>query len=589
MPPRLRGASHSDARRRLTETLPHSFALLSTLAVALGIALVFGLVALRLRLPAIVGYLLAGVVIGPFTPGFIADLELSQQLAEVGVILLMFGVGLHFSFKDLMAVRRIAIPGALAQIAAATALGAAVAWWWGWSLGGAVVLGLALSVASTVVLIRALEARNLFGSLNGRIAVGWLVVEDLAMVLVLVLLPPLSGWLGGAPPPAVPDRPLWLALILTLASVAGFIVLMLVVGRRVFPWLLGVVARSNSRELFTLCVIAVAVGIAYGSATLFGVSFALGAFFAGVVMNESDLSQRAAAESLPLREAFAVLFFVSVGMLFNPSTLVEQPLHVLVVVAIILLGKSIVAFALVLAFRYPLNTALTVSAGLAQIGEFSFILASLGVQLGLLPSEGQDLILAGALLSIALNPVLFYWLEPARRWVLSRSRMAVRLEHRDDPLSELPGSFDEKRLTGHVVLVGYGRVGRRIGEALTERGISFVVAEQNREVVEALRAKGMAAVSGDASEAAVLIQAHIARAGMLVVAAPDAFRVRQMIEIARKLNPRIDAVVRTHSDDEREFLERAQVGRVFMGEHELALGMTGYVLERFGVAPRERH
>ena len=383
--------------------------MIATIATGLGLALILGLLAARLRLPTILGYLLAGVVIGPNTPGFVADLQLSQQLAEIGVILLMFSVGLHFSLDDLLEVRRIALPGALAQIATATALGAAVALWWGWGLRAAVVFGLALSVASTVVLLRALEDRGVLESVNGRIAVGWLVVEDMAMVFTLVLLPPLAGWLdGGARGPfmQVANENVLLILAFTLAKVSAFVGIMLLVGRRAFPWLLAQVARLGSHELFTLCIIAVAVGIAYSSAELFGVSFALGAFFAGVVMHESDLSHRAAEELLPLRDAFAVLFFVSVGMLFDPAILIGQPLKILTVVAIIVVGKTLAAFLLVLALRYPLNTALTISTSLAQIGEFSFILAGLGVSLGLLPIEGQHLILAG------LNPLVFRALGP---------------------------------------------------------------------------------------------------------------------------------------------------------------------------------
>ncbi|MGH8684522.1 MAG: cation:proton antiporter, partial [Nitrosospira sp.] len=357
--------------------MPHSVTLITTIAVSFGLALLMGLIANRLKLPVLVGYLVAGVILGANTPGFVADIELSSQLAEIGVILLMFGVGLHFSLNDLLAVRRIALPGAIVQIAVATALGATVAVAWGWNLGASIVFGVALSTASTVVLLRALEQRGVLKSVNGSIAVGWLVVEDLAMVLVLVLLPPLSGWLGGDGGSAVagtPNSDLLITLLLTFGKVAIFIALMLIVGKRVFPWLLWHVASTNSNELFILSVIAVAIGIAYGSAMLFGVSFALGAFFAGMVMRESDLSHRAAQESLPLRDAFSVLFFVSVGMLFDPNVLIEQPLRVLSTIAIIVIGKSLAAFLLVLAFRYPLNTALTVSASLAQIGEFSFIL-----------------------------------------------------------------------------------------------------------------------------------------------------------------------------------------------------------------------
>ena len=373
--------------------MPHSVSLITTIAAAFGLALILGFVAVRLKLPALVGYLIAGILLGPATPGFVANVELSRQLAEIGVMLLMFGVGLHFSFDDLLAVRRIALPGAIAQMAVATALGMVITSFWGWSFGAGIVFGLALSVASTVVVLRTLEDRGVLDSINGRITVGWLVVEDLVMVLVLVLLPSLSAWLGGNASgltEGAPDRELLKTLGFTLGQVAVFVVLMLVVGRRLFPWILWQVARTGSRELFTLCVVAAAVGIAYGSAELFGVSFALGAFFAGMIMRESDLSYRAAEESLPLRDAFAVLFFVSVGMLFDPEVLIRQPLRVLVVVAIIVFGNSLAAFLLVLAFRYPLNTALTVSASLAQIGEFSFILASLGVALELLPTRRSE-------------------------------------------------------------------------------------------------------------------------------------------------------------------------------------------------------
>jgi len=566
--------------------VPHSLTLITTIATGLGLALIMGFIAVRLQLPALVGYLIAGIIIGPATPGFVADLELSSQLAEMGVMLLMFGVGLHFSLNQLLAVRRIALPGAIVQIVVATLLGVTVATFWGWSLAAGIVFGLALSVASTVVLLRALESRGLLESVNGHIAVGWLVVEDIVMVFVLVLLPPLSVWLTGNTNAGIEgtgNRSLLETIILTLGQVSVFIALMLVVGRRLFPWLLWQVARTGSRELFTLCVIAAAVGIAYASAELFGVSFALGAFFAGMVMRESPLSYRAAEESLPFRDAFSVLFFVSVGMLFDPRILINEPIHVIIAVAIILLGKSLAAFFLVLLFRYPLNTALTVSASLAQIGEFSFILVGLGVSLGLLPKEGQSLILAGAIISIALNPFVFRAIEPAQSWIRSRSKLAQILERPDDPLAVLPMTVDLNRLTGQAVLVGYGRVGRRIGEALTKNGISFVVAEANREIVEKLRKSGIPAVSGDASEPSVLIQAHIQRARMLVIAIPDALDVRRMIEIARTVNPRIETVVRTHSEEEAVLLEKENAGKVFLGEHELALAMTRYVLERYAV------
>ena len=559
--------------------MPHSINLITTIAAAFGLALIFGLAAVRLKLPPLVGYLVAGMLIGPHTPGFVADMELASQLAEIGVMLLMFGVGLHLSVDDLLSVRKIALPGAIAQIAVATALGMGVAHLWGWPLGAGIVFGLALSVASTVVLLKALESRGVMDSMNGRIAVGWLVVEDLVMVLALVLLPPLAGILGDSGD-SVSGADLLKTLAYTLGQVVVFIALMLVVGKRVFPWLLWQVARTASRELFTLCVIAAALGIAYGAAALFGVSFALGAFFAGMVLRESELSHRAAEESLPLRDAFAVLFFVSVGMLFDPMMVINNPLHVLAVVAIIIIGKSLAAFVIVLAFRYPLNTALTVSASLAQIGEFSFILAGLGVSLKLLPVEGQNLILAGAVISIALNPLVFSAVEPLCRWIQSRSDVARVMKRRTDPLAGLPDSTDAKLLTGHVLIVGHGRVGRRIANALAKEGIAVVVAEQNRETVAALRGRGIPAVSGDAANPAVLVQAHVARARILVIAMSDSARAQRMIDTAHKLNPEIEIIVLTHSDEEAKLLLSDRPDRVFVGEHELASGMTQYVLDR---------
>ncbi|UDF33897.1 UNVERIFIED_ORG: Kef family K(+) transporter [Shinella sp. XGS7] len=563
--------------------MPHNVSLISTIAAGFGLAIVLGFLASRLRMPPLVGYLLAGIAIGPATPGFVADIDLAGQLAEIGVMLLMFGVGLHFSMKDLLAVKRIAVPGAVVQIMVATALGYGLARWWGWSSGAALVFGLALSVASTVVLLRALEARGQLETANGSIAVGWLVVEDLVMVLVLVLLPPLAGLLdpqAGGAAAARPERgDLLVTVGWTLTKVAAFIALMLVVGRRIFPRLLWAVAGTGSRELFTLCVVAVAVGVAYGSAALFDVSFALGAFFAGMMMRESQYAHRAADESLPLRDAFSVLFFVSVGMLFDPQVILQQPLKVLAVVAIIVLGKTLAAIALVLAFRYPLNTALIVGASLAQIGEFSFILAGLGKALGLLPAEGQSLILAGALISIALNTLLFAAVEPAKAWILRKSAWARRMELRDDPLAELPASTDESQLSGQVVLVGYGRVGRQVAEALQARGLHVVVAEQEREAVEALRARGMPAVVGDASEPAVLIQAHIARAALLVIAGGDSLQARQMVETARQLNPALRVLLRAHNEEEARLLREAALGEVFVAEACLAQALAQRALE----------
>jgi CPA2 family monovalent cation:H+ antiporter-2 len=565
--------------------MEHNVTLITTLAAGFGLALLLGFCAEWLKIPALVGYLLAGIAIGPFTPGFVADVAIASQLSEIGVMLLMFGVGLHFSLNDLLAVRRIALPGAVVQMGIATLLGMGLALAWGWSAGEGLVFGLSLSCASTVVLLKALESRRSLETMNGRIAVGWLVVEDLATVLVLVLLPPLAGMLGSRSVPAAEGEVLWRAIAQTLLQVSAFVAIMLLAGRRVLPWLLWQVSRTGSRELFTLSVVAAAISIAYGASALFGVSFALGAFFAGMVMRESEFSHRAAHESLPLRDAFAVLFFVAVGMLFDPKVLVDEPLRVLAVVGIIVVGKSIAAAGLVLAFRYPLNTALTVAASLGQIGEFSFILAGMGLSLGLLPAEGMSLVLAGALISIALNPFVFAAIGPFSRWVLARSAVARRLEGRDDPFAELPTSTERRYLEGQVVLVGYGRVGRRIAEALRARDIPFVVADRHRELVEDLRRQGLAAVSGDATDPAVLIQAHVADAAMLVIATADTLGVRKMVETARLLNPRIEVVVRTHNEDESALLRQEQVGTIFYGEEELAKGMMAHVLQRFDRQP----
>ncbi len=564
--------------------MDHDLTLITTITAGFGLALIFGFIADRCKLPALVGYLFAGILIGPATPGFVADVSIASQLSEIGVMLLMFGVGLHFSINDLMSVKRIALPGAVIQMTISTLLGMLLASWWGWTFGEGLIFGLALSCASTVVLLKALESRGILESMNGKIAVGWLVVEDLVTVLVLVLMPPLAAILGGVATETT-STPLWQTISFTLLQVTGFIVLMLVVGKRLLPWILWHVAKTGSRELFTLSVISAAIGIAYGAAILFSVSFALGAFFAGMVMRESEFSHRTAQESLPLRDAFAVLFFVSVGMLFEPSILLAKPLSVLAVVAIIVFGKSIAAMVITLALRYPLNTALTVAASLAQIGEFSFILAGLGVSLGILPTEGMSLILAGALISIAINPLVFSIIKPFKKWVLGISDIARQYEQRVDQFSELPMSTERKYLEGQVVLVGYGRVGKRIAKALSDSNIPYVVAEENREIVESLRKKGIPAVSGNASEPAVLIQAHIANASMLVIATPDTINIRKMAETAKTLRPEIQIVIRTHNESESNLLNAESIGKVFYGEEELANGMSQFIVEQF--TPRQ--
>jgi len=566
----------------------HETSLIALLAIGFVLALLFGLVANLLKVSPIVGYLIAGICVGPFTPGFVADSGLANQLAEIGVILLMFGVGLHFSIKDLMSVRYIALPGAIAQIVTATAIGAGMAHLLGWSFGEGLVFGLSLSVASTVVLLRALEERNALQSSEGRIAVGWLIVEDLAMVLALVMLPALADTLGGDASTlgVAGSTNTWLALAFTLAKVAVFVVLALVVGTRFVPWLLKRVARTASRELFTLCVLAIALGIAYGSSALFGVSFALGAFFAGVILSESELAHQAGNDSLPLKDAFAVLFFVSVGMLFDPTVLVREPLAVFSVLAIIMVGKSLAAFIIVLAFRHPVRTALTVSASLAQIGEFSFILASLGAALGLLPSDGRDLILAGALLSIALNPITFAGIAPLTRWLTARPKLLALLERRGADQHRIPVS-SASTLRQHAIVIGYGRVGGAIGPVLKQQGLPFAVIARDHLTLSAAQSQGIPTIEGDAAAQGVLTQAGVEHARLLAVATPDSFLARRIVEVARQLNPGIDVVVRTHSDEEFKVLESLGAGRVVMGERELARGMLEYSLRSLGV-PQER-
>jgi CPA2 family monovalent cation:H+ antiporter-2 len=565
--------------------MPHDTTLLFTIVAGLTLAACGGFLALKLRLPPLIGYLLAGVVIGPFTPGFIGDANLANQLAEFGIILLMFGVGLHFSVSDLLAVRRIALPGALAQILAATAIGAGIAFNWGWNPISSIVFGLALSCASTVVLLRALEERNELDSVNGRIAVGWLVVEDLVMVLVLVFLPAIAG-IANTDLRASPIEGIGWALALTLGKLIAFVALVFLVGTRVVPWVLTWVARTESRELFTLSVLALALGIAYGSAELFGVSFALGAFFAGVVLSESDFSHQAAADSLPLKDAFAVLFFVSVGMLFDPTILLRDPSSVIAITLVIVVGKSLAAFAIVIAFGYPVATALTVSASLAQIGEFSFILAGLGTVLGVLPPEGRDLILAGSLLSITANPFIFGVVYPLTRWLDRRPHLLKRFEFYGKKLNELP-ERDSLVAQEHAVLVGYGRVGEVIGEALKSQGLPFVVIEENRRRVEELRNRGILAIYGDATAAGVLKAAQIDHARLLVLATPGGFRTQRTLELARQMAPQIRTAIRTHSVGELAQFERQGVGVAIMGERELALGLLDYALKTFNV-PEER-
>ncbi len=539
--------------------MPHHTPLIGTIVAGLVVAFIMGAIAHRLKLSPLVGYLIAGIMVGPFTPGFVADTSLANELAEIGVILLMFGVGLHFSLRDLLSVKNIAVPGAIGQIAVATLLGLGLSHYMGWPIMGGIVFGLALSVASTVVLLRALQGADLVETRRGRIAVGWLIVEDLVMVLALVLLPALAKVMNNADASAgMAD--LLAPLLSTLLKVAGFVALMLVVGRRVIPWALHWVVHSGSRELFRLAVLAIALGVAFGAAVAFDVSFALGAFFAGMILGETPLSRRATEETLPLRDAFAVLFFVSVGMLFNPSVLIEQPLPLLATVAIIIIGKSIAAFAIVRAFGYPGDTALTIAASLAQIGEFSFILATLGTGLGVLPAEGRDLILAGAIVSIFLNPFIFSMI------VRGHKKEEIEEEEEAEKARQRPH-------IGHVILVGYGRVGKLIAERLAERKAHFVILETDAERAEEAEEAGHPVVRGSALEDRHLLAAGICEARRLLIAVPEGFEGGAIHEHARHLNPKLQVIARAHSDAEVAHLEGMGVPHVVMGERELAARM----------------
>ncbi len=544
----------------------HSTPLIATIVMGLCLAFVLGAVATRLRLSPLVGYLLAGVLVGPFTPGFVADQALAPELAEIGVILLMFGVGMHFSLKDLLSVKNIAIPGALVQIAVATLLGMGLAWILGWNFAAGFVFGLALSVASTVVLIRALQERRLIDTQRGRIAVGWLIVEDLAMVLALVLLPALASIMKDTSE-AIAIGDILTTLGITLGKVAIFIALMLIVGRRVIPWILHHIAHMGSRELFRLAVLAIALGVAYGAAQLFGVSFALGAFFAGMMMGESELSQRAAEETLPLRDAFAVLFFVSVGMLFDPSILVHAPLEVLATLAIILFGKSIAAFLIVRVFGHSNSMALTISASLAQIGEFSFILAALGVQLELLPPHGRDLIITGALFSILINPFFFVVLG---RWKARFESVATPVPPTEiEPLAVLPVTA----LQDHAVVVGFGRVGSLVAADFRARNTPVLVIEDHEKNISAARDGIFEIIPGNAAKSEVIRAANLAGARWLVVTILNAFEAGQIVQQARKSNRSLKIIALAHFDAVVIHLTKCGADITIMGEREIARSM----------------
>jgi len=557
----------------------HQTPLIATIAAGLMLAFAFGLAAHRLRIQPIVGYLMAGVVVGPFTPGFTADAALAAELAEIGVILLMFGVGLHFSLKDLMSVARIAVPGAVGQIAVATAMGWGLSHFMGWKPAAGLVFGLALSVASTVVLVRALQERHMLETDQGRIAVGWLVVEDLAMVLALVLVPAAAMIASGDG--HVPFSRVVFMLLVTLAKVSVFVVLMLVVGRRLIPWLMHHTAHTGSRELFRLAVYAIALGVAFGAAKMFDVSFALGAFFAGVLMGESALSQQATEEAMPLRDAFAVLFFVSVGMLLNPIVFVEAPLALLGTVAIIVIGKSVVAYLIVRAFRHSNSTALTIAASLAQIGEFSFILIGLGMELKMVPTEARDLVLAGAIISIVLNPLAFLAMERLRRGQPATAPT-------DHGASVEPvGTLQPTSLSGHDVLIGYGRVGSLIGKALAQDGKMLVI-ETSDEGIEKARLAGAEVITGNAADRAILTAANVAGARRLFVTIPEPFEAGQAVQQARSANPALDILARAHSNAAVDHLKKLGANLVVLGESEIADRMLERAQDKDGQALPDR-
>ena len=545
----------------------NSTPLITTIVGGLVLAFLFGMLANRLRISPLVGYLAAGVLAGPFTPGFVADTSLAPELAEIGIILLMFGVGLHFSLKDLLAVKSIAIPGAIAQIAVATILGIGLSKLMGWDLISGLVFGLCLSTASTVVLLRALEERQLIDSQRGQIAIGWLIVEDLAMVLTLVLLPALSGMMGNQ---HISMGDLFIELGITLGKVVAFIILMIVVGRRLVPWILAKSASTGSRELFTLAVLARALGIAFGAVEVFDASFALGAFFAGMVLNGSELSQRAAHDTLPLRDAFAVLFFVSVGMLFDPLILIHEPLAVLATLAIILFGKSAAAFVLVKMFRHSTRTALTISVSLAQIGEFAFILAGLGISLGMLSEHARNLVLAGSILSIMLNPLLFSLLEKylAKTEIIEDQSLEEVIEDE----AQMPVSFCD-----HAIIVGYGRVGSLLGGKLLQQGISMVVIENSRPRVEALREQGITAVLGNAANSEITSLAGLDCARWLLLTIPNGYESGEIIATARAKRPTLEIIARAHYDDEVTYIMARGANKVVMGEREIANNMLNSI------------
>jgi len=541
----------------------HELPLVSTIAIGLSVAFIGGLVATKLRLSPLVGYLLAGIAVGPHSPGFTADIDIAEQLSEIGIVLLMFGVGLHFSVKDFMEVRKIAAIGALTRIAIVTGIGYFLSTLWGWSAGAGIIFGLCLSVASTVVLMRTLDENHLMQTITGKIAIGWLIVEDIAMILAMILVPALAT---AGINEAGEGHTVGMQLLIAMGKVGLFAAIMFIAGRRVLPWLLSAVSRTGSRELFTLAAICVAMGIAFGAALLFGVSLALGAFFAGMMIRESDLNHEVADRLLPLQDAFAVLFFVAVGMLFDPSILIERPVEVVITVLVIIAVKGLLTFGIVRAFGYPMRTSLKISAGLAQIGEFSFILIALGTSLGLMPPEERNLILAGALFSIALNPIFF---NAVRKWCDTHSDPAISLR---DNLAHL--KTNTEKLRNMVLLIGFGRVGAHATNMLNPADVDLVILDSNREKIEHLRRHGFNAIAGDATSKETLLEAQIEKAQVVFITVPDPFEARRIVEQIRVLKPDVRIFVRSHNDEETAFFKTQNVELAVTGTEEIARRMV---------------
>lgn len=538
--------------------------LVSTIAIGLSAAFVCGFIATKFRLSPLVGYLLAGIIIGPHSPGFIADIDIAEQLSEIGIVLLMFGVGLHFSITDFMEVRRIATVGAIVRIAIVTYIGYFLATLWGWSTGAGLIFGLCLSVASTVVLLRTLEENHLMQTITGRISIGWLIVEDIAMILAMVMIPALATTKAVIGPEE--GHSVVMQLGIALGKVGLFAAIMVVAGRRVLPWLLSAVSRTGSRELFTLAAFCMAMGIAFGASILFGVSLALGAFFAGMMIRESDLNHEVADRVLPFQDAFAVLFFVAVGMLFDPSILVDSPDQVLITVLVIMLGKGLLTFGIMRIFGYTNRVSLKISVGLAQIGEFSFILIALGTSLGLMPPEERNLILAGALISIALNPILFRMVRQ-----MCDRREGGKIPDKDELAHLNDNSHSKKEV---LLLIGFGRVGGYVASMLKPDDYYLVIVDTNREKIEQLRNLGFHAIAGDATQKETLIEAQIEKASVIFITVPDPFEARRAVEQVRALNPDARVLVRSHNDEETAFFESQNVELAVTATEEIARRMV---------------